>query len=105
MNRLEAEDVFRRRQTIVDNLDKLINSSKKSKKAESKSSFGQMSLFDIGLDDCKEPPKMIECEGNIRLMDYVNLETEILGVPITYNPLDELWMYKELYCTNESRIS
>lgn len=91
-----AESIFRHRQTILDNLDKILSSAKGSKKSQSKN-VGQLSLFgDIEV----EKPKLVEYDGHISLMKWVNAETELLGVPITYEPLDEYGQLKELLCTH-----
>jgi DNA polymerase III alpha subunit len=100
VNKQQIEATFRWRQTLVDNIEKIMGATKKSKKLDL-SKTGQLDLFSMGLEDCKSNPKLNEYTGNIDLMEWVNIETDLLGVPITYEPLEDKWMYKELYCTHE----
>ena len=100
MDRSKIESIFRWRKTLVDNFDKIKSAKASSKKADL-SSQGQLSMFDAGLEDVKEMPKLEEYSGAIHIMDWVRSEMSIVGTPYTYNSLDDLSMYKDLYCTNE----
>jgi len=86
------------KKTLVQNFDSIIKASKSSKKADL-SSQGQLDLFSMGLEDVKSNPKLIEYDGYIDLMDMVSMEEDLLGIPVTYNPLDDLQILIELYCT------
>ena len=95
----QAIQSFQNRQAIVNSLDNLIRYGQAFQKNKNKVTT-QLSLFDIGLEDKTEKPK-IELKDNIDLIEWYKLESQLLGVPITYDPLKELWMYEELYCTHK----
>lgn len=100
MNKQQIESIFRYRQTIIDNIDKIIGATKKSQKADL-SAQGQLDLFSMGLEDCKSNPKLKLYDGHINLIEYVNKESELLGVPVLYDPIEDVsFMYYELYCTH-----
>lgn len=100
MDKKQIEKVFRWRKTLVNNFEKISGATKKSKKADL-SGQGQLDLFSMGMDDCKSTPTLDEYTGYINLMELVDLETDLLGVPVTFEPLAQYWMFKELYCTHE----
>jgi len=99
MNKTDAIEVYRWRQTLVDNYEAINKSIKSSNKADL-SHQGQLSMFDIGLDDPKAEIKLKTHEGSINVMDYVNKETELLGIPVLYDPLQEYEFYFDIYCTH-----
>lgn len=99
MEKERAEQIYRWRRAIIDNFDKIKNAIKSSKKAESNPS--QLSLFDAGLEVAKETPKIRISNDPVNIIEWVNKETEILGITVLYDPIDELYMYKELYCSHE----
>jgi len=100
MNKQQIEETFRWRKTLIKNYDKIIGAYKSSAKIN-ESNKGQFSLFSIGMEDCKVTPKLEEHEGYIDIMQSVNEEAELIGVPIFYNPLDDCDMYKHLFATHE----
>lgn len=99
MNKKEAEEVFRWRRTLVDNIEEIILATKKSSKYDL-SSQGQMDLFGAGLE-VEKKKDLKEYSGYINIMDHVRDEMGLIGVPYTYNPLDGLDMYSNLYCTHD----
>jgi len=96
----EARDILRYRITLLRNTDKILKAAKKSEKAN-ENAHGQLSMFDVGL--VKESPnvELDEYEGHVHEMDLVNMEKEVIGLSLTFDPLEECEMYKSLYCTNE----
>lgn len=99
MTKAEVENIYRWRKTLVQNFDNIIKASKSSKKADL-SSQGQLDLFSMGMEDVKTNPKLIEYDGVIDLMELVNVETELLGIPVLYDPLEEYSFYVDIYCTH-----
>ena len=100
MDKKQAIDVLKYRLTLLKNYDKIINSLKSSRKADL-SGQGQLDMFSVGLEDPKENTKLVEYDGNVAHMDIVDIEKDLLGLTISYNPLDELIMYEDLYCTHK----
>lgn len=96
----EAKEILRYRITLLRNSERIFKAAKKSEKAN-EDIDGQLSMFNVGLE--KEAPN-IELEaykGNVHEIDLVIMEKEVIGLPITFNPLDENQIYKDLYCTHE----
>lgn len=100
MDKSEVERIFRWRKSLVNNFDKITGAIKSAAKADL-SSEGQLDIFSMGMEDDIERPKIEMYDGPINLMEGLHLEVELLGLPVTYNPLDDLWMYEELYCTHK----
>lgn len=100
MTRSEAIITFRWRQTVIDNLDSIIGAVKSSQKADL-SSQGQLDLFGAGLE-VERKVGLIPHKFDINVDAFVNAEIELIGLPVTYNPLDEYEMHQELFCTHDS---
>lgn len=103
MNKQQAELIYRNRRTILDNIDNVLNYQKKIDKLRDKSAkknIGQLSLFDVEEVEIIKKPELIESNSFINIEECVDRETELLGIPISYNSLDDLWIYEELYCTH-----
>jgi hypothetical protein len=97
MNRSEAEEIFRGRKTIFDNVESLLDKVRKSSNYDL-ADQGQLDLFGAGLEVEKATLKAYS--GLIDVMEWVRHEMYSLGVPVTYTPLDELDMHKDLFCTH-----
>lgn len=99
LNKQKIVDLFKWRKTLVQSYEIIKNAVKSSEKADL-SDQGQLDLFSAGLEVEKTLPKLIEYEGGVDLMEMVDLETEYMGLPITYEPLNGLDMYVDIYCTH-----
>lgn len=99
MKKHEAIELFRSRKTVVDNSEKIMNTVKSSQKADL-SSTGQMSLFDAGMKDVIGRPKLVEHSDPIDIMQCVREEIDLLGMCLTYDPLEEYEIIDALYCTH-----
>ena len=101
MNKQEAKEIYYNRQSLVDSLDSIIEYGKAFQKNKNKQT-AQLTLFDMGMEDKIEVPKIESKNTSVNLIEWYKLESQLLGIPITYDPLKELWMYEELYCTHTS---
>jgi len=95
----EAIEIFRRRQSLVNSLDKIIAVNKSSQKHSYND--GQLTLFDMGMDKAVTYPTIDLYEYDVDIMYWVNKETELLGIPITYDPLWEYDICNEIFCTHQ----
>lgn len=100
MEKSEIEAILRYRYTIVDNLQDIINKIKKNKLNKNKN-VAQLSLFDNDEFENYKDFKLKINNDNININKIAEIETELLGIPITYDPLNEYDFYKEIICTNE----
>lgn len=97
MNRKQAEEIFRGRKTIFDNVESLLDKVRKSSNYDL-ADQGQLDLFGAGL--VVEKATLEAYSGPIDVMDWVRLEMDLIGIPVLYNPLEELDMYMDLFCTH-----
>lgn len=101
MSKENLENIIRWRNTLAsdETWDLLTGAIKSSRKANSVGE-GQLDLFGAGLEVKKEYPKIEIQQGHVNLMEIVEKETELLGVPVLYNPIDDYDMYRDLFCTH-----
>lgn len=81
------------------NVEKIFSSVKKSKDKE-EANQGQLDLFSIGLEDPKADLKLDPYHGAVNPIQEANLEAELIGLSISYDPLDDHQMCQELFCTH-----
>ena len=94
-----TEIKFRFRQTIVDNLDTIIKQGKQMKK-EKLNSNSQLSLFDDSNFDIEIDTSLPIYKGKINKMKFAEKERELLGISITYNPLNDARIFEDIYCNH-----
>lgn len=92
----EISKIFYERARIVQNLDKIIKSSKKSK-----SNSGQFSLFDM-VDEASVEVQLDEPEA-FSPIEMAAAEKDALGFSMTYSPFEEYELVRCRYC--DSNIS
>lgn len=96
MNRTQVVKIFKFRKSILNNIDNILSKIKSSNNNDL-SSQGQLDLFSQGLKVEKEE-EVPEYDGKINIMEFVDYEKELLGLPVTYNPLNDLEIFNEIYC-------
>lgn len=100
MNKQEAINILKRRKGVFNSIDKLIKSTKKTKE-EDKKNEDQLDLFSVGLEVEVVKPEIKPYEGNVDLIDLLKMETELLGFPVTWTPLDDIAdIYYDLFTTH-----
>lgn len=99
MNKNEALEIYKWRRGLVDSFESITSAIKSSNDLAEKN-VGQLDLYSEVIKVDKVYPKVKIPNYSINIIEEVNKEVELLGIPFTYDPIDDLQIYSDVYCSH-----